>query len=578
MKPLDFGGEGVTGSVNADGRITALNFYHPQHGYVTLTSASSFPEAERYNPAAVRAYRASLVEQDGFGIRLAAPMLERAAHLRESAIPEVELRTAEANVLVTTFAHRQGAVQMIDAPPGTRWGGRLCLQRCAYTQLTEGGPLPMPPLQLHIYQRDDLLIIHNPRLGAAVAIAGLDVSGYSEQDTDQLLELDFPLNGTQIAYGVGLTVAEAAAHARWLVANASSGSTAAYWREVMSGLPDDPLVRRGIAYAVVNAVPVGQGSCFLTDHMLLPLSWNRDAYFAARALLSAGQPDLVRRHLLWVFEATERPDGIWARSYLANGHAKDTAFQLDQQLYPLLELADYLLKTGDAATATRLVPQVGGVLAALDARRSSSALLFTTDETPADDPIALPYHLSSHILMWKALTQLNALGVAGAWATRIQALRETILKTFVAEFEGTPMFAYAADGAGRFYFYHDANDFPLALAPTWGFLPADDPIWRSTIAFAFSDANRGGFHDGHLGSVHSPAPWTLGDIQELIVARATGDTARADRARDALRHAAQFDGALPEAYNATDGSVFSRHWFVWTNAALACAELGAFDS
>ena len=29
LKPLDFGGGGVTGSVNADGRLIALNFYHP---------------------------------------------------------------------------------------------------------------------------------------------------------------------------------------------------------------------------------------------------------------------------------------------------------------------------------------------------------------------------------------------------------------------------------------------------------------------------------------------------------------------------------------------------------------------
>ncbi len=149
---------------------------------------------------------------------------------------------------------------------------------------------------------------------------------------------------------------------------------------------------------------------------------------------------------------------------------------------------------------------------------------------------------------------------------------------FTAEHEGKRIFAYATDGAGHFHFYHDANDFPLALAPAWGFLPADDPVWRSTVAFAFSEANRGGFYDGHLGSVHSPAPWALGDIQDLIIARATGDAARAERARSALRRAAQDDGSLPEAYHAADGSVFSRHWFVWTNAALACLELGAFDS
>ncbi|MEO8396920.1 MAG: hypothetical protein ABI700_28250, partial [Chloroflexota bacterium] len=68
-----------------------------------------------------------------------------------------------------------------------------------------------------------------------------------------------------------------------------------------------------------------------------------------------------------------------------------------------------------------------------------------------------------------------------------------------------------------------------------------------------------------------------GDVQELIVARALGDHDRAERARASLRRAAQPDGSLPEAYNAVDGAVWSRHWFVWPSAALACVELGAFD-
>ncbi len=577
MKPLDFGSEGVTGSVNAHGRIIALNFYHPTYGYVTLTSADPFPESERYRSAAVRAYRRSLAEQDGFGLRLALPVNKHSKELLESAVPHITLKTAEGNVSVTTFAYGAGAVQQISVPPGTRWSGKVCLQRCAYTQLTEGGPMPMPPLRLKIYAHDDLLVVHNPELSVAVVISGLDVSGFAECSDDRPLELDFALTGERLAYGIGLTIDDAIANARWLAQQACYRDVETQWFAITASLPNDSLVRRGIVYALINAIPVGEGMCFLTDHMLLPLSWNRDAYYAARALLSAGQAEQVRRHLLWTFEMTERPNGEWARCYLANGRVKDGAFQLDQQLYPLLELADYLIATNDNATAARFAPQVESVLAMLDARRAQDVLLFPTDETPADDPIPLPYHLSSHILLWYTLKRLDALGLAGHWAARLSELRDTIQRTFISGYNGEHIYAYAADGAGHFHFYHDANDLPLALAPAWGFTDAADPVWRSTVDFAFSDANRGGFYDGHLGSVHSPAPWALGDIQDLIIGRALKDSDRMERARAALRRAAQVDGALPEAYNAGDGSVYSRHWFVWTNAVLACVELGAFE-
>ena len=67
----------------------------------------------------------------------------------------------------------------------------------------------MPPLRLRVYAHGDLLIIHNPELGAAVAIAGwmwLTVAG---SEADHPLEFDFALPGWTLAYGVGLTVEEA---------------------------------------------------------------------------------------------------------------------------------------------------------------------------------------------------------------------------------------------------------------------------------------------------------------------------------------------------------------------------------
>jgi meiotically up-regulated gene 157 (Mug157) protein len=292
------------------------------------------------------------------------------------------------------------------------------------------------------------------------------------------------------------------------------------------------------------------------------LSWHEDVH------------DVLRRHLVWMFQIAERVEGGWARCYMANGKVKDSAFQLDQQLFPLLELAEYVLETGDQKTFEQFKPQVEAIIQMLLARKAPHAALFPTDETPADDPIALPYHLSSHILFWTVLTKLKRLGME--WGTLQDDLKTAIEQQFGTELNGKKLYAYATDGAGHYHLYHDANDFPTVLAPVWGFCAVDDLIWRNTIDFAFSEANTEGVYQGRLGSVHTRAPWSLGDVQDLIVARLLRDEGREAVAYQYLRLAAQPDGALPEAYNAETGEVVSRHWFAWPNAAFACVMLDAF--
>src|SRR5690606_28351415 len=106
----------------------------------------------------------------------------------------------------------------------------------------------------------------------------------------------------------------------------------------------DLILRRGLFYGQMMAVPVtDEATCILTDHMLLPLSWNRDSYFVVDALVRWEKTHLetMRRHLNWMFEVAERPNNEWGRCYLASGQQKDPAYQLDQQLFPLLELAEY---------------------------------------------------------------------------------------------------------------------------------------------------------------------------------------------------------------------------------------------
>jgi hypothetical protein len=586
-KPLDFGADGVTGSVDAGGRLIALNRFHPRHGYITFTVAEPFTEEARYQPAQVRAYRKQLAALQGFGPYFTEPVMRREVSLLEDAIPHVRLYlTHGGQVEVTTLADKLGAIQhWIIKGCRPCWQGKLSLQRCAYTQLTEGGPLQPISLQNRLQLHNNgLLTLENPLLPAVMAIKGLPIQQTLQQEADTPLKV--MIEGTSgeywLVFAFGDSIEETIINADELSQVTHEKYFQAQrrvWQSRWRNIPANLLLRRGLSYGLFIAVPASNSLCLLTDHMLLPLSWTRDAYYTARALLS-WQPenaDLIRQHLLWLFEAAERPEGWWGRAYLANGRVKDKAFQLDQQLYPLLELAEYTLETGNRDILNQLLPQVKALLKMLMERKHKTHALFPTDETPADDPMTLPYHFSSHILLWYSLQKLTgAIGeTIGEFAQIAEQVREDTLRLFSVELGGKKLFAYATDAAGHHTFYHDANDIPFAFAAQWGFLPATDETWRNTIEFAFSEKNKGGFYDGQLGSVHTPAPWPLGNIQELIIALSLNDEEWANRVRERLAEVAQWDGALPEAYNEQSKEVVSRHWFAWPNALLAYVELEA---
>lgn len=594
-KPLDTGAGGITASVNAHGRLIAVNGYSSRHGYLTLSATPPFPDADRYQPEKVRAYRRGLAQDDGFGVAFESPVVAQEAWLEDDLYPHVRLSLAdgESAECVTWAVAGVGVAQAWRlSSPGVRYrlDGRVWFQRCAYTQLTEGGVLPFPSPGTHLLSPDDparrLTVLHNPALAQYVALgisnarpadpadpqAGVILTGGDLHPT--------PDGALMLAVAFGDSADLALSRCESLLSHSAPPPPPVGW----FNLPPDPLLKRGLAYGLLCAVPLdddGARVCILTDHMILPLAWNRDAYYVARALLAwdSAHAPLVRGHLAWMFETAERVNGLWGRSYTANGAVKDRGYQLDQQIYPLLELCEYAQITGDPATLTRYTPHLREVVRRLDEQANAHGL-YPTAETPGDDPIPLPYHFSSHVLLWAVFRDLamwDALGDADAWRARADALHRAIHAHFVAHHdEFGAVYAYATDGAGNFHLYHDANDLPLALAPVWGFCPADDPVWRATVAFAFSPANVGGYYGGHLGSVHTPAAWALGDVQDWIIALALDDRDREQRALDRLRRAAQPDGALPEAYDPSTGAVVSRHWFAWPSAAYACVRLGAW--
>lgn len=202
-----------------------------------------------------------------------------------------------------------------------------------------------------------------------------------------------------------------------------------------------------------------------------------------------------------MFRRAERPAGYWHRSYLVTGKPKDgRVFQLDQQLYPLVELCDFAAAYPDDGTwngssggdLVRSIllrePAVTEVLRVVLAKADPVTGLVPTEESPGDDVVDHPYHFSTHVVLWFALFRLlrllEGLGVVGggggggdyesssssvpdygrqthALATALLARAATRIRHFlVRDEQGRPMFAYVTNGRGKYTLYHDGNDMP----------------------------------------------------------------------------------------------------------------------
>jgi hypothetical protein len=445
------------------------------------------------------------------------------------------------------------------------------LARSEYTQLTAGGALPDAHShnRISMHQRDDwpdsLFLIEDRALGAAATIAATYAEISAGSETAAILVVALGLDPVAT-----MTEAhELARDAETLVEQHRNDRRKLWTGLDLGGATAQP-ARRGVSYAIDCAASrTGDAVAILADHEILPLVWTRDAYYVGRALLAVGPREpriaaLVGGFIRWSFEAAETVDGWWPRASLASGAAKDPAFQLDQQLWPLLLIADRARLTGDVSPRERYAGSCTNVIERLLAARTPFGLVATA-ETPADDPLVQPFHFSSHVLLWRVLTAFDRLVDAAA-------VRDATLR----HFQSDGRFAYAIagpDGANARH-YHDANDFPTVFAPGWGFCSVDDPTWRATIDFAWSIANEGYFAGtlAGLGSVHTRHPWPLGDLQEIVLGRVTNDAAREKRARGRLAHVETWDGMLPEAYDETSGAVASRHWFAWPAALRALLE------
>ncbi|MQA76283.1 MAG: metal-independent alpha-mannosidase [Solirubrobacterales bacterium] len=632
-KPIDLGTGSVTASLGSDGRWLSLGTADRRHGYVELNALPRFRDRWRGDPDAVRRYRRWMAEDRFAFLRLevlgggeAAPAHELGADgvarwgLARAGGPHRVIAWADPGAGGILQRH---TLRLAPGGPGRcelRFGGRLGVHPTP--EITEAGPAGEPPGPTRLSARGLRLGIAAPPLDARAEIRvsgrGARLEAWRADDHGARLtieRLDARAAAVELLIECRLGEPGGAARAAPSRAPAATPAPAPERRHPAGAVapihaaapaPSAPPVPEGMRDAVLllarrawsyvagctalRVVGDAEEVCIVTDHRVLPLSWTRDAYYQALLLLALDTPDgvarrLVAGHLRWLWARCRRPRGLWMRSHRPDGAARDLRYQADQQLFPLLELADYHRATGElprpprgAGGASRPASwwsgRVGELLAALPIAPSG---LLPTEENPADDPAALPFALSTQILCWYAARRLTELGLDLDVEALGERARRAVAEHFVAEGPFGPQWAYEVDGAGRRRLYQDANDLPTALAPLLGFCSPGDPLWRATMSFALSARNPG-FSPGPwggLGSLHTPGTWTLGDIQEWVAASALGDPERSARALARLVAVASPDGMLPEAYDSATGTAPVRLWFAWPGAALGALVAGA---
>lgn len=168
----------------------------------------------------------------------------------------------------------------------------ISVHRASYGQLTEGGPLPIPPCENHFQPQDEgLFSITNPFLPAHVeGILDIDGSVMSLDDMSASIHKGVVEGHSSVQKMTIASDSEAKLRMRFLLVPGLFSktqlqgfvSTEPAHELASSWLNSDNcvtyMIRRNVDYILgCCAIPVsGRDVCIITDHVALPLGWNRD--------------------------------------------------------------------------------------------------------------------------------------------------------------------------------------------------------------------------------------------------------------------------------------------------------------
>jgi len=259
-----------------------------------------------YDPGYVREYRAAMLHcvrsgMQGFGIRVTGTP----SNLSISFINNQSVfiaYTVEDFQISTTLSISQDdeAVQTTQVKSRSKTAKDLgytlalnvSVNRASYGQLTEGGPIPIPPSRnaLQLFEHGSSWAVVNSNLDALVE-GTLTCDGKSvllEAGMQEETVLDQPVNAN--FYGsIRILPSESrtfrstyrlrpGTHPEKQASLPVSMSTGSRGQWKLEDNEVGLIIKRNLEYILGNcAVPIGNNAtCFIADHVALPLGWNRD--------------------------------------------------------------------------------------------------------------------------------------------------------------------------------------------------------------------------------------------------------------------------------------------------------------
>ena len=169
----------------------------------------------------------------------------------------------------------------------------------------------------------------------------------------------------------------------------------------------------------------------------------------------------------------------------------------------------------------------------------------------------------------RILTEVNREEELAAECRALADEVEAALKQY-ATFEhpefGT-IYAFEVDGFGNKYLMDDSNAPSLLSMAYLGDVDADDPIYRNTRRFVWSEANpyffKGTAGEG-IGGPHIgyDMAWPMSIMMKAFTSQ---DDAEIKECVEMLLTTDADTGFMHESFNVNDPTDFTREWFAWQN-------------